>query len=130
MAGTCGSCTAGILIGVNGNEIQRCDGCGLFESDDDAVAAVQELGKVLHKLYVRGGDDAFTAPDGRTVADAFDQLDATDERIALAEAAPDLIAALQRLVNSPVAGSGDYILSERDIDVARAAIAKATEPCP
>lgn len=71
---TCGSCTAGILIGVNGDEIQRCDECALFESDDDAIAAVQELGKLLHASYVRGGDDAFTPPEDRTVADALDDI--------------------------------------------------------
>lgn len=27
----CGDCTAGILIGMNGNHIERCDACALFE---------------------------------------------------------------------------------------------------
>lgn len=69
IGGTCGSCTAGILIGVNGNEIQKCDECALFESDDDAVAAVAELGKLLHAEYQRG-----LASGGDTVADALDRI--------------------------------------------------------
>lgn len=66
---TCGSCFAGILIGVNGNEIQRCDECALFETDDDAVEAMRALGKLLHKVYTRG-----LRAGSFTVADAHDQI--------------------------------------------------------
>jgi hypothetical protein len=81
---TCGSCTAGILIGMNGNQIQRCDVCALFETDDDAVAAVQALGKLLHAVYVRD------LPDGYTVADAFDHLEQRVDIVERCDACDDL----------------------------------------
>lgn len=61
----CG-CYAGILV-MNENEIQRCDWCALFESDEDAAGAVTELLKLLHTVYT---DDR-----GMTVADALDQIE-------------------------------------------------------
>lgn len=41
----CGCCVAGVLIGVNGNEIQRCDECAFFGADSDAVRAVFKVFK-------------------------------------------------------------------------------------
>lgn len=61
---TCG-CDAGILRNRCTNEIERCDDCSLFATDDDAAAAVDELIRVLGNLYEAG--------DG-TVADAFETL--------------------------------------------------------
>lgn len=67
----CGSCHAGILVGINHNEIQRCDECALFESDDDAVAAVRVLTKLLHKTYKR---QLKKHGNSFTVADAMDLI--------------------------------------------------------
>lgn len=66
---TCGSCFAGILVGVNGNEVQRCDECALFETDEDAVIAMLELAKLLHETYVAG-----LKRGSYTVADAMDKV--------------------------------------------------------
>lgn len=63
----CGSCHAGILV-MNGNEVQRCDECALFETDEDAVEAVRELLKMLGRAYRR------CPPEANTVADALDAL--------------------------------------------------------
>lgn len=65
---TCGSCTAGIVIS-NGNEIQRCDDCSFFESDDDAVAIVGKLLAMLHKEYGQNQIAGAT-----TVGQAIDRL--------------------------------------------------------
>lgn len=72
---TCGGCLAGVLIGVNDNEIQRCDECALFESDADAVEAVRALGEMLEAQYKRGRRDGLVPSNGYTVADAIDDLE-------------------------------------------------------
>jgi len=64
---TCGSCLAGICI-MNGNEVQRCDDCALFERDEDAAKAVHGLLKLLANEYRGLGS-------GDTVADAMDRLE-------------------------------------------------------
>ena len=63
----CGSCNAGIRV-VNGNEIQRCHKCDLFETNEDAMAAVSALLDLLHRAYTGNGSE--------TVADAFASLSA------------------------------------------------------
>lgn len=65
-ADACG-CSAGILI-MNDTEIQRCDACNLFETDDDAAAAVGALLRVLATEYKR------VQRTGGTVADAMDAI--------------------------------------------------------
>jgi hypothetical protein len=50
---------------MNDTEVHRCDECALFETDEDAAAAVGELLKLLGAEYLRSDD---------TVADAFDRL--------------------------------------------------------
>lgn len=74
---TCGSCTAGIVL-MNEDEnrraeVQRCDECGLFETDADATAAVHRLLKLLHRTY-KGRETS------DTVADAFDRLERKAQR--------------------------------------------------
>lgn len=49
----CGACCAGILI-MNGNEIQKCDDCAMFDTDEDAAAVVNELLLVLGHKYREG----------------------------------------------------------------------------
>jgi len=61
----CGCERAGIGIFNDDYEIQRCDYCALFEGDDDAKEAVDELLKLLHREY---------AEHGGSVADAMDRL--------------------------------------------------------
>ena len=56
-------CRAGIR--VIGNRIRACDACRLFETDEDAAAAVVSLLQVLHHLY---------AEQQETVADAVELL--------------------------------------------------------
>lgn len=56
----CGSCHAGILV-MNGNELQRCDDCELFETDEDAAMATDRLLGLLGRAYRE-------APAGATVA--------------------------------------------------------------
>lgn len=63
---TCGSCSAGICL-MNGTEVQRCDDCKLFESDQDAADAVGQLLALLHEEY-QGRETS------DTVADAFARL--------------------------------------------------------
>mgnify|MGYP001572814689 CR=1 FL=1 len=60
----CGCKRAGIGV-FNGTEIQRCDDCDLFDTDEYAVEAVDALLLLLGKEYRRGGG---------TVADALDRL--------------------------------------------------------
>lgn len=55
---TCGSCLAGICI-MNGMEIERCDDCRLFATDEAAVEVVQALLDILHLEY-RGMDSTDT----------------------------------------------------------------------
>jgi hypothetical protein len=51
---------------MNRREIQRCDECALFETDEDAANAVEHLLRLLQREYA-------TSPN-MTVADAFDNL--------------------------------------------------------
>jgi hypothetical protein len=67
---TCGSCKAGVCIMVKEeayerHQVERCDECGLFETDADAAAAVQHLLDLLHAEYLKADD---------TVADTMDRL--------------------------------------------------------
>ncbi len=64
----CGCERAGVLL-MNGppREIQKCDDCALFETDDDAANAVDLLLGLLHEEYERG-------PASGTVSDAFDRM--------------------------------------------------------
>lgn len=68
---TCGSCYAGICL-MNETEIQRCDTCKIFETDEDAAAAVQALLELLQAEYTRPGVD----PDESSCADAFQRIEA------------------------------------------------------
>lgn len=69
----CGCERAGILVMNNGAwEIERCDECQMFDSDDDAAEAVSELLKLLHRVHVA---------DGRTVADAFDVIETFTKKL-------------------------------------------------
>lgn len=54
---TCGACLAGICV-MNGSEIQRCDDCELFDTDEDAAGYVDALLKVLAAEYEHGGSVA------------------------------------------------------------------------
>lgn len=68
---TCGSCLAGICImetNLEHFEVERCDVCALFETDEDAADAVRLMLELLHKVYKRGlrlGD--FTVADAAEV---------------------------------------------------------------
>jgi hypothetical protein len=66
MKSACGACSAGILV-MNGNEVQACDDCGLFDSDEDAAKAVEHLLKLLSHTYQRHDTSD-------TVADALARL--------------------------------------------------------
>lgn len=69
----CGCERAGILVMNNGAwEIERCDECQMFDSDDDAAEAVSGLLKLLHRVHVA---------DGRTVADAFDVIETFTKKL-------------------------------------------------
>lgn len=55
---TCGSCKAGILLMRRADEpedvpphVEACDTCKLFETDEDAEAAVEALLSLLHRVY-------------------------------------------------------------------------------
>lgn len=50
-----------------------------------------------------------------------------EARLRLIAQAPALLIALRKLVESPVASTGDYILSEQDVAEARAVIAAAED---
>ena len=66
---SCGCMRAGIAImdtNERPNVIERCDACNLFETDDDAAKAVDQLLQVLGAVYE--SNEAFT------VADAFDAI--------------------------------------------------------
>lgn len=54
---TCGSCYAGLClmeVSMGHYEVERCDVCALFETDEDAADAVRVLLQLLHKVYKRG----------------------------------------------------------------------------
>lgn len=99
----------------------KCDACGHELVEGDCVMG-------LCSRYDDGTKRGGAAPpmacsDHYCCSDCMDAQRTYEawERIQRDE----LLSLLGRLVNSPVAGSGDYILSARDIEAARAAIKKA-----
>lgn len=63
---SCGCRQAGVLLNAETLEVMRCDECNLFDTDEDAAAAVAELLKVLGEVY-----EAITG----SVGDALDELE-------------------------------------------------------
>jgi hypothetical protein len=68
----CGCKQAGILV-ANKWEIQKCDECALFETDDDAANATTALLQLLHRVYA-------SLPNSATVADAYEVMRERCER--------------------------------------------------
>lgn len=103
---TCGSCYAGILLmqdGIGDQEvIERCDECGLFETDDDAVNAVRHLLELLHEEYETGDDET-------TVADAHDDIVERTRKLRPLPFVPDstpLTTIARVLKDSPMSSGG------------------------
>ena len=71
--GNCGDCRAGVIL-QNGY-VMACQHCGLFETDDDALAAAWALLQVLQEVYAEGPGHPSV-----TVADALDELKERVER--------------------------------------------------
>ena len=43
----CGACVDGVLVGVNMNEIQACDECRIYLTDESATDAVRTVYRAL-----------------------------------------------------------------------------------
>jgi hypothetical protein len=50
----CGCCEGGILVAINGNEIQKCDECNMYRDDvTAAIAVLKAWREACRKRYAR-----------------------------------------------------------------------------